>query len=99
MNVPEAEGVPTPMLRSLQIVVGALLMGVLVFAVVAPIARGNNAPQVQPDTPFLSYVAVGFAITIMLVRAVVIPILAKAHRKKLIGSPEITAKQLMEGYS
>jgi len=70
-NIPTA---PPAQVRVMQIIVVALVMGVVTFGVVAVSMAG--APQ--PGTPITSYVAVGMAVMVVVVRAIV-PRIAAAN--------------------
>jgi hypothetical protein len=98
MSEPESDGVTVPMLRNIQIVVAALITGVVVFAVIAIVIRSQNpAPMVQ-QVPLVSYTAIGFAPLLLLARVVIVPLIAKAGRKRLLASPNLTTQLLMEQY-
>jgi hypothetical protein len=55
-----------PMVRTMQIIVGALCLGVLSFLMVV-LVIGATKPQDQGGEPFLTYVAVGMAVGAVIV--------------------------------
>jgi hypothetical protein len=99
MSDPEPDGLPAPILRRLQFVVGALVMGVVSFAVVVMAIRMGGPPFNAPDVPVVSFMAVGFAAMMLVARAALVPAVAKAGRKKLLTMSPVTIKQLMEQYT
>jgi hypothetical protein len=99
MGEPESDGVTTPMVRNIQIVVAALITGVVVFAVLAVYIRSQNpAPMAQP-VPRISYLAIGFTIFMLLARTLAVPVIANLSRKRLLAGPSPSTRQLMEHYS
>jgi hypothetical protein len=99
MSKSEPDDVPAPMLLSIQIVVATLLSGVLIFAAIAYVVRMRDPAKVATNPPRVSFMALGFAPIMLAVRAVLVPIVAKAGRKKLLSSTPVTVKQLMEQFS
>jgi hypothetical protein len=99
MGEPESDGVTTPMVRSLQIVVATLIAGVVVFAVLAVYIRSQNpAPMARP-VPFISYLAIGFTTFMMLARILAVPVIARLSRKRLLAGPPPSTRQVMEHFS
>ena len=98
MSESTEDSLPTAMVRSLQIVIGVLILGVVTLAVIAAIIRSQGPPANVPPVPMVSYIAVGFAVVMVINRFVLIPAIAKSGRKKLLAAPIVTTKQLMEQY-
>lgn len=99
MSKSEPDHVSAPMLLIIQIVVSMLLSGVFILAVVAYVVRMRDPAPLAPNPPLVSYMALGFAPIMLAVRAVLVPIVARAGRKKLLASAPVTVKQLMEQFS
>lgn len=75
--------------RTMQLVAGVLLIGVLVFGVISTIAGDNPAPLAPnqpPPTPMLTYMAAGFAFIQLGMRAVVPTVLARNSVATMQGS-------------
>jgi hypothetical protein len=72
-----------PRIRVLQILVPALVMGVLTALIIfcSLRAQGNMPPA--PPTPLISYVAVAFAVVILMPFAIVPQIVVNTGRKRL----------------
>jgi hypothetical protein len=95
MNEPEVDDVPPGMLRSLQIIVGALVASIFFFAVVAVVVRSKEGGPPAIDPPVISYLAIAFAAMTLGMRAVMIPAIAKVGRKPLLTEPYVATRQLM----
>jgi hypothetical protein len=95
MNESKPDEFPTQMLRSLQIVIGALAAGVFAFAVVATVARSNGKGRV-PDSPMMSYLAIGAAALALVMRVVVPRVMTKAGRKRLANERPVLSVRLMQ---
>jgi hypothetical protein len=80
-NVPVG---PTAVVRISQIVAGALITGVVIFAGIA-FFIANGAP---PPTPLISLIAVAFAGVIAVMRFVVPRLMVGATKNQLRGMPE-----------
>jgi uncharacterized membrane protein YbhN (UPF0104 family) len=80
MTVPGSDDLVAARVRVMQIVIGALLIGVAVFAGIALFLRQqrNNPP---PATPTVSYMALGFAVATFAARLVVLPSIERGARK------------------
>ena len=75
--------------RTMQIITGALLMGVVVFGVAATVVGENPAPAAPnqpPPTPMLTYMAAGFAFIQLGMRAVVPTVMARNAVAQMQGS-------------
>jgi len=68
--------------RTVQIIVAALAMGVLIFASVTVFQRMNQAPQ---QDALLAYLAVGFAVTALGMRSVIGGLTVANQRKRIAG--------------
>ncbi len=99
MNPSAPDDVPPPMLRTLQIVVGALTTGIVSFSLIAAILRSRNQQPGVDGAPVLSYVALGAGVVILCARAIVIPIVAKAGRKLLLNDPAVSTTKLMAQFT
>jgi hypothetical protein len=86
--------------RVMQIIVGALLMGVLLFAGIAtfvtffsPVVGPNNeaVPVVVPGPPMIAYFAAAMAVISILARLVVPGIIVRGSVKTLLNSKPIEA--------
>ncbi len=71
-----------PVLRTLQIIVGALTAGSVVFLIIAMILAGGIAAAAD-NPPILTYTALGFAATILLVRAIVPNVIVATGRSQI----------------
>jgi hypothetical protein len=98
MNKPESEGVPASAVQTLQIVISALVLGTLTFAVIACVLREQKPIFVAGSLPVVSLAALVFAAVMLVVRAAVIPAIRKAGRKKLLAAPSVTTKDLTAQY-
>lgn len=75
--------------RTMQLITGALLIGVVVFGVIATLVGGKPAappPNQPPPTPILTYMAAGFAFIQLGMRAVVPTVMARNSVAHLQGS-------------
>lgn len=74
-----------PLLRALQIIVGALVSGVVVFLVVV-LALGATGRQPEGGTaPLLSYVSVGLVVVAVVARAALVAGLNAQGRKHIVA--------------
>jgi hypothetical protein len=99
MTQAESDSVSEAMLRTMQIIIGALVGGVVAFSAVALIVHGQQRLEPPADSmPQVSFVAVGFALAILAARALVVPAIAKSARNKLASQSDVTTKQLVERF-
>jgi hypothetical protein len=96
MNDPDLDVVPPHMLRTLRIIVGALVASVLIAAAIFFVVRSQNPAPMANQVPIISCLAVGFAAMMFAVRAVMIPVVSKAGRQKLLANSDVTTTKLME---
>ncbi|MDB5338311.1 MAG: hypothetical protein JWN70_3930 [Planctomycetaceae bacterium] len=76
---------PRMAVRTMQIICGALMMGVISFAVVAVIVRSGKAANGQAEASVIvAYIAAGFAALCIAVRVVVPPQTVKAGISQLV---------------
>jgi len=73
----------TSRIRTLQIIVAALVMGVLMALITFCSLRALGNVPPAPPTPMVSYVAVAFAVMIVMPFAIVPPLLVTTARKRL----------------
>src|ERR1700722_3246141 len=99
MGDPEQDEIPAPVLRSIQIVLGTLVLGVIFLAVIASVIRMRDPAPLAPNPPLISYIAMGMVPLILIVRALVVPVFAKAGRRKLLAASPVTTKQLVEQFT
>ena len=71
-----------PAVRTLQIIVGALTAGSVVFLIVAIVLSGAIAVEAG-NTPILTYVALGFAAMVLLARPIVSNIIVATGRSRI----------------
>lgn len=76
-----------PMVRTMQIIVGALCLGVLSFLIVVLIL-GSARPPGQASAPFLTYVAAGMAVGAVIVSLVLPSIMQRSLATTLIPIAE-----------
>src|SRR5437764_296634 len=70
-------------IRTLQIVQAALIMGVAGFAVLAIVVRGQGNMPPPPAVPILTYIALAYAVPIVVVFGVVPRLIAVRGRQRL----------------
>jgi len=75
----------TPVLRTMQIVVGALVAGCAMFLVVVLVVAPTMAADRRQDMPLITYVATGFAVVSLIVRAVVPGIVVTLGRRRILN--------------
>lgn len=80
--------------RTVQIIVGALVTGVLVFAGIAVLQRINRPPQQEA---LLAYLGAGFAATALGVRSVIGCITAASFRKRIASGSAPIAPSIASG--
>ena len=98
MTGPDSDGAFAIRLRTMRIIIGALLMGILTFAVVAAITRAQgNMPPLRGE-PIVSYVAAGQGVIILLLQAIVPAAIATGMRKSLPAEPEVTPERWLAVY-
>jgi len=68
--------------QRLQMVVGTLIAGCVIFLVIVLVIPSGEAPR--PDPPMMTYIAVGFAVAGLFARAIVPGIMAAALRRKIL---------------
>jgi hypothetical protein len=73
--------------RTVQIIVASLAMGLIVFAGIAMSLRMNQ--QQQPQDDFLAYFAVGFAVVMLGVRRIVGSSTVTRHRKNIAAGTAV----------
>jgi hypothetical protein len=81
--------VPLSQVRTLQVIVGAMIMGCVVFAVVAVVV-GTMAGK-PADRPLLTYVAVALAAILIVTRSVVLKAIAALGRRQILQHKTGTA--------
>lgn len=95
MDQPQSDDIPEGMLRTLRIIVGALAGGVFVFAAIVFALRAPGAAPGFNGTPLISFAAAGYAVGMLAVRAVAVPLIAKARARALSSNLAVTTQQLM----
>jgi hypothetical protein len=90
----EPDVVPQALVRNLQVVVGALVGGVLIAAVIFFVVRSQGPAPMANQLPLISFLAVGFAAMMIALRLVMIPVLAKAGRAKLMPNSDVSTGQV-----
>ena len=96
MTEPEPDDIPAPMLRSLQVVVCAMVVGVFAFAIVLAVVRSQRGKQAIDNGLLLSYQASGAAALVLILRPVVLRVMTATGRKRLAAQRPVTAAQLMQ---
>jgi hypothetical protein len=74
---------PRQLVRTMQIICGALMMGVLSFAFVAAMVRFGQADQPPAAVPMIAYFAAGMAAMAILVRLIAGPLVVRAGLKQI----------------
>jgi hypothetical protein len=77
----------------MQIIVGAMLAGVLSFATIAAVVRSQNPLRPPPDLPILSFVAVGFGVLTLLGRMALLQTVTTAARHRWRAETDIPVCQ------
>jgi hypothetical protein len=90
----EVDGIPGQQVRAYQIVIMALLIGILTFAGIALILWDQGQVPLAPGVWPLAYVALGFGGMILLARLVFLPAVTAAARKRLRADPDVTTAKL-----
>ncbi|MEE8451385.1 MAG: hypothetical protein V3R99_05695 [Thermoguttaceae bacterium] len=70
-----------PVLRTMQIVVGSLVVGCLTFLVVAFV--GSDRAALAPQFPIMTYMAIGFTFVILVVRMIVPGMIVAQGRRRI----------------
>jgi hypothetical protein len=83
MSMADESGFLTSRIRTLQIIVAALVMGVLTALITFCSLRALGNVPPAPPTPMVSYVAVAFAVMIVMPFAIVPALLVTTARKRL----------------
>jgi hypothetical protein len=86
---PDAEQLLAAHLRTLRIIVGALLAGAATFAGIAIFLRAQGHMPPPPGVPIVSYVALGFGAIDLIARAVVPSAVVAGMRKGWAIAPEV----------
>jgi len=91
METPSRE-VITTQVRTLQIIVGALIVGCLTFAGIAVFIAGQREPagadQVEDQFPIITAMALAFGGVALAAQLVIVPMLRKQARQQLAKQPE-----------
>src|SRR5947208_15022755 len=101
MNQPELHATIRPRVFVLRIVIGALLSGVAILAVMAIFLRqsGNRPPP--PPVPIMTYVALGFGAVLLVMHRFILKLVETNARKRIasvpseLGGPVIEPLDLM----
>lgn len=82
MSDPRWQDELTPIVRQLQIIVGALTAGCVTFLIIALLVTGGKA--VEGETPMVTCVAVAFAVMALITRMVVAGIMVSHGRRTIL---------------
>lgn len=101
METPSRETIITQV-RTLQIIVAALIVGCLTFAGIAVFIGGQREPagadQVENQFPIITVMALAFGAVALIAQAVIVPMLRKQSLQRLAKQPEaaeVDAAQLL----
>jgi hypothetical protein len=86
MDRPDQGGGLEARLRVLQIIIVALLNGVILLAAVAIVLHAQGVAPFTPNSQVISYIALGQAVLILMVRSVVLPAVETGARKRLVAA-------------
>lgn len=88
MSVFSSEEFARGLIRTVQIIVASLAMGLILFAGIAMSVRNDRPPQPQQD-PLLAYLAVGFAVVMLAIRKTVGSSVVSRHRQNLASGTDV----------
>ena len=91
MTEPES-GVPDDRLWALQIIIAALIGGILIFAGIDVVLYTRGMVPTAPGSDVIAYVAAGYAVAVLGAWQVVMRTMAAAARRKLLAAPEVTTQ-------
>jgi hypothetical protein len=90
MSMPDHDAVLSPQLRTMRIILLALVLGVVIFFVIAVVMRGQGA-QPAPPTPLLTYLGLGLAGVQIVLSALIPGLIVTGGRRQLARTPQSAA--------
>ncbi|MFL5243194.1 MAG: hypothetical protein ACJ8FY_13900 [Gemmataceae bacterium] len=96
MNPPELDSTIRPRVFTLRIIIGALLSGVAIMAVMAIFLRqsGNRPPP--PPVPIMTYLALGFGAVLLVMHRFILKLVESNARKRITGVPSESGGPVIE---
>ncbi len=87
MSNPDSQASFAARLRTMQILVSAMIMGVAGFVVIAVLMRGSGAMKAAPDPPMVTYVAMLFTLPNIVAFVIMRQMVLKQGLSKLVSAP------------
>ncbi len=89
---------PRQLVRTMQIICGALMMGVLSFAFVVVMIRFGKAGRPPADFPMMAYMAAGMAAIMIITKLVITPLIVSAGLKQIASLRPLEALTKLDLY-
>jgi hypothetical protein len=96
MSTPDLETALTPRLRTMQIICGAMMIGVVAFLVVSLLMRAQGQFQQPGPVPIITYIALGLTAMLLALQTVVPRAILTAARRGLARKTGLDADAKMD---